>query len=852
MGERRVKPKNRKPTFFWQGVLILAPMLVLAKLGALALWQDKRMAQHEAILRAQDAAEESAQLIWNDLQAFGDPPTAPASPQSPRPAGSTARRIQAVNSVARFSASQNYYYNGQTKRIDIDRAGHLVFPPPYDAAPAPQPLNPRALSDAQRGAWDNARAQEANAGVEVLLRAATASYRQFLVSSPPTNFVAAAHFALGNLLAQAKEFAPAIAEFSVLTNRFPNSVSEAGLPLDTLARFKIFEAQRRSGMLRHEDEVRNASDDLLRHVIKNPSALTPEILRRTPSITNEAPESGVMINGRFVPWIPEDLRFQADAEWKEQEQLRQIYRAARPMLGVQSDDKSTGATNTFPFALSARSGATSLLWFAPDKDALAANLSFAWVNSPPKEESTAENGVPARPLLVRSGTNLGWQEGNLVKMFPAPAGVDASINERWLLVRMPTESGATLLCRSGATVREIIDAALKRVRLPQYLDASVRIADIDLISSNLLRVLVRGGGSKGAGLHWRWDHPKEPPTVLGASTRNEGGRVLLAVNIHLISPELLYAQQEERATLFRLLIGASAIASIVGFFTAWRAFHKQLRLAEMKSNFVSSVSHELRAPIASVRLMAEGLERGKISEPAKQQEYFRFITQECRRLSSMIENVLDFARIEQGRKQYEFEPTDVAALVEKTVSLMEPYAAERGVRLALSVPPASCRVDEPDHAETRQDAEGTFAATIDGQAVQQALVNLIDNAVKHSPAGNEVVVELALNPQRSTLDLSVADHGPGIPSSEHEKIFERFYRLGSELRRETPGVGIGLSIVKHVVEAHGGRVRVESEVGEGSRFTIELPFAVGQVSSLSHTILSDGETGQTPVLRRKP
>jgi hypothetical protein len=128
-------------------------------------------------------------------------------------------------------------------------------------------------------------------------------------------------------------------------------------------------------------------------------------------------------------------------------------------------------------------------------------------------------------------------------------------------------------------------------------------------------------------------------------------------------------------------VGASVLALVVGFFSAWRAFHKQLRLAEMKSNFVSSVSHELRAPIASVRLMAEGLERGKISDPVKQHEYFRFITQECRRLSSMIENVLDFARIEQGRKQYEFEPTDVTALVEQTVKLMEPYAAERGVRL---------------------------------------------------------------------------------------------------------------------------------------------------------------------------
>jgi signal transduction histidine kinase len=137
---------------------------------------------------------------------------------------------------------------------------------------------------------------------------------------------------------------------------------------------------------------------------------------------------------------------------------------------------------------------------------------------------------------------------------------------------------------------------------------------------------------------------------------------------------------------------------------------------------------------------------------------------------------------------------------------------------------------------------------LDGRAIQQALVNLIDNAIKHSPKGETVSVELkaggetsniqpptpnielsdseraaSRNPQPSTLNLSVSDHGPGIPASEHEKIFERFYRLGSELRRETQGVGIGLSIVKHVVEAHGGRVRVECEVGKGSRFTIELP-----------------------------
>ena len=112
---------------------------------------------------------------------------------------------------------------------------------------------------------------------------------------------------------------------------------------------------------------------------------------------------------------------------------------------------------------------------------------------------------------------------------------------------------------------------------------------------------------------------------------------------------------------------------------------------------------------------------------------------------------------------------------------------------------------------------------LDSSAIQQALVNLIDNALKHSPPQSTVTVALAFIPHTSSLILSVADHGPGIPPDEHGKIFERFYRRGSELRRETPGVGIGLSIVKHIVEAHGGRVRVESDVGKGSRVLIELP-----------------------------
>jgi signal transduction histidine kinase len=289
------------------------------------------------------------------------------------------------------------------------------------------------------------------------------------------------------------------------------------------------------------------------------------------------------------------------------------------------------------------------------------------------------------------------------------------------------------------------------------------------------------------------------------------------VRVVLADAALLYAQQRRRAWLFGGLILAAAGTALVGLVAAHRAFERQLRLSEMKSNFVSSVSHELRAPVAAVRLLAESLERGTVTEETRRREYFRLISQECRRLSALIENVLDFARIEQGRKQYEFEPTDLPALVAQTVRLMEPYAAERQVTL-LYEPPRNFN----------------WQPVLDGRAIQQALVNLIDNAVKHSPAGAAVTVALAAPSDRGTagsptpdaaprLTLAVADRGPGIPTAERARIFEPFYRRGSELRRETTGVGIGLSLVKHIVEAHGGQVRVESRLGKGSRFVIELP-----------------------------
>jgi signal transduction histidine kinase len=413
--------------------------------------------------------------------------------------------------------------------------------------------------------------------------------------------------------------------------------------------------------------------------------------------------------------------------------------------------------------------------------------------------------------------NWGWFS------FAASAGAEGG-PENWLAI--PAGRAGTnisYLCRSESDLgRRVTSLANQAKALPEYFGLSVELAGTRVTrSAPDLRLWTRTRHmSKGEGPDTK-DLSRENASELLASFVAQEADGQMRVGIYLTSPETLFAIQTARRFWFSALIGAAALAALIGLVTAYRAFHRQLRLSELKSNFVSSVSHELRAPIASVRLLAESLERGKVSDGGKQQEYFHFIVQECRRLSSLIENVLDFSRIEQGRKQYEMEPTDLVALTQQTVQLMEPNAAEKGVELRLAPVP---EFSNP-HSHL----------SLDGKAIQQALINLLDNAIKYSPKGGVVTLGLEFligQPQTGAPDsvrepfvarLWVQDQGEGIPLEEHEKIFERFYRRGSELRRQTQGVGIGLSIVKHIVEAHGGRVRVESEVGKGSRFVIDLP-----------------------------
>lgn len=292
---------------------------------------------------------------------------------------------------------------------------------------------------------------------------------------------------------------------------------------------------------------------------------------------------------------------------------------------------------------------------------------------------------------------------------------------------------------------------------------------------------------------------------------HEGGEVLATANLEIAGgwvfeiiatdPAAVLADTRREQAWSMALITLAMIVPAVAAFFLLRNLGRERQLAELKSQFVASVSHELRAPVGSIRLMAEALHQGTVGGSTAQ-EFHSLIASEGARLSHLVENVLDIARIEDGRKRYRFEECDLARLVTDAVKIIEPLAAERGIRIDAAI------------AET--------SATVDPHAIQQAVVNLLDNAVKFSPAGSTVNVVLD-SPGLDEWNIAIRDEGPGIPEAEHQRIFDRFHRLGNELRRETQGTGIGLSIVQHVATAHGGRIRLDSQQGRGSTFTLTAP-----------------------------
>ena len=250
------------------------------------------------------------------------------------------------------------------------------------------------------------------------------------------------------------------------------------------------------------------------------------------------------------------------------------------------------------------------------------------------------------------------------------------------------------------------------------------------------------------------------------------------------------------AVLAAVLLGGIALTI--------RTALREMKLSAMKNEFVSNVSHELRTPLSSIRVFGEFMRRGRVKDQEKVREYGSYIETESRRLTQLINNILDFSRIESGRKVYIFEDADLEEILAGTLATFTVRLRDKGFDVSYMGP------DEP-----------LPEIEVDPNAIDRAVANLLDNAVKYSDSDR--AIQVTLDRTNGEAIISVTDRGIGIARDEQEKIFERFHRVSTGLVHDVKGSGLGLSLVRHIAEAHGGTITVESEVGTGSTFTIHLP-----------------------------
>jgi len=297
-------------------------------------------------------------------------------------------------------------------------------------------------------------------------------------------------------------------------------------------------------------------------------------------------------------------------------------------------------------------------------------------------------------------------------------------------------------------------------------------------------------------------HLKDPVLPLSYSEGFEDNFLPWKVNIYQTDPGSAERQFNLRRNIYILTVAVVIVAILFGGFLAIRSMAKELQIAKLKSEFVSTVSHEFRTPLTSIRYLAELLQRGRVQEENKKQQYYETITNESERLSRLIENILDFSKIEAGMKEYQFEETDMAHLAKDVAArFQEQVAGEKFV------------IEQ----EISNQMPKVF---VDKEAVSRALFNLLDNAFKYS--GESLKAYLRVWSDRENIFLEVKDEGIGISKQDQAKIFEKFYRSGDVHDASIKGSGIGLTLAAHIVKAHEGELLLESDLGKGTKVTIRL------------------------------
>jgi signal transduction histidine kinase len=283
------------------------------------------------------------------------------------------------------------------------------------------------------------------------------------------------------------------------------------------------------------------------------------------------------------------------------------------------------------------------------------------------------------------------------------------------------------------------------------------------------------------------------------------------VAAYLVNPAALTQAAHTTELTLGLLIAVLVLAIGIGSWLIVSSLNAELKLARQKTDFVSNVSHELKTPLTSIRMFSELLAENRVSDAAKQRSYLQIITAEAARLTRLINNVLDFSRMERGEKKYDFKPCDLTEIVRATAETFRPHLETTGFKFDCELPSAPISI--------RGDAD----------ALSQIIVNLLSNAEKYSNGGREIAIQLAQ--KQSPLphaEIKVLDRGSGIPRGSEEKIFEKFYRAHDSLSSGIQGSGLGLTIARQIARAHGGDVIYETRDGGGSCFVLRLPLLGGQ------------------------
>lgn len=286
---------------------------------------------------------------------------------------------------------------------------------------------------------------------------------------------------------------------------------------------------------------------------------------------------------------------------------------------------------------------------------------------------------------------------------------------------------------------------------------------------------------------------------------------------------LLFLGGLEANMLMGIFVLALSGATITGVILVWVFVRREANVSRLQSDFVSKVSHELRTPLTSIRLFTETLSLRADDEKTRDQ-CIASLEKETTRLQKLIDRLLDWGRMESGRREFHRTLTDLQSIVQAATDAFEALRRTQEIELSVALPPESTTV---------------FA---DRGAVSDALLNLLTNAAKYGGDPCKISVECAESARH--VYVSVRDNGKGIPVAEHKRIFQKFYRIDDRLSREQEGSGLGLSIVHHVLRAHGGRVEIDSRVGKGSTFSIVLPRA--QSETRPRGAEAKGTTSESP------